>query len=139
MRRSVAADAARLCAERASDSQRAAIVELADDYPDGGYAADAAFWTAVIEGSGNLAYLLALNTLLAGMRGVGESVFGALGLDGELFDRRAHVELARRIADGDGDGAHRLTSELLGRVIVSLDALASEVSIEDATSGVPGN
>ncbi|MET9326531.1 GntR family transcriptional regulator [Tsukamurella sp. NPDC003166] len=125
MRRAVAADASRLCAERASTQQRAAIVELAQGYPDGGYAADAAFWTAVIDGSGNLAYRLALNTLLAGMRGVGERIFGALGLDGELLDRQAHLDLARHIADGDGAAAHRTTSDLLAGVVAALDAAAA--------------
>ncbi|WP_248489116.1 FadR/GntR family transcriptional regulator [Tsukamurella sp. PLM1] len=126
MRRIVAADAARLCAERASDAQRTAVSELAQGYPDGGFAADTAFWTAVIDGAGNLAYRLALNTLLAGMRGVGEQVFRSLGLDGELLDRQAHLDLARHIADGDGDAAHDLTSALLGGIVATLDGLASD-------------
>lgn len=125
MRRTIAADAARLCAERATAGQKAAIVALAQDYPDGGYAADAAFWTAVIDGSGNLAYRLGLNTLLAGMRGVGERTFGALGLDGELLDGQAHLDLARHIADGDGAAAHRITSDLLAGVVAALDAASA--------------
>ncbi|WP_415675058.1 FadR/GntR family transcriptional regulator [Tsukamurella hominis] len=125
MRRTIAADAARLCAERATAERKAAIVALAQGYPDGGYVADAAFWTAVIDGSGNLAYRLALNTLLAGMRGVGEQTFGALGLDGELLDRQAHLDLARHIADGDGDAAHRTTSDLLAGVVAALDTASA--------------
>lgn len=125
MRRTIAADAARMCAERSSATQRKAILALAQGYPDGGYSADAAFWAAVIDGSGNLAYRLALNTLLAGMRGVGERTFGALGLDGELLDRQAHLDLARHIADGDGDAAHRITSDLLAGVVNALDAASA--------------
>ncbi|KXO99276.1 FadR/GntR family transcriptional regulator [Tsukamurella pseudospumae] len=125
MRRAIAADAARLCADRASAAHRAVIVELAQGYPDGGYAADAAFWIAVIDGSGNLAYRLALNTLLAGMRGVGERTFGALGLDGELLDRQAHLDLAASIADGDADAAYVKTSELLAGIVSALDAAAA--------------
>lgn len=127
MRRTVAADAARLCAERATDEQKRAIAELAQGYPDGGYAADAAFWTAVIDGSGNLAYRLSLNTLLAGMRGMGEQAFGALGLDGELLDRQAHLDLAAAISDGAGDAAHDLTSALLGGIVAKLDDLSTNL------------
>ncbi|TWS26233.1 FadR family transcriptional regulator [Tsukamurella sputi] len=126
MRRTIAADAARLCAERATPEQKAAIVALAEGYPDGGYAADAAFWTAVVDGSGNLAYRLALNTLLAGMRGVGEQAFGSLGLDGELLDRQAHLDLAASIAQGDADAAHARTSTLLAGIVSALDAAAAD-------------
>lgn len=121
MRRTIAADAARLCAERASAERREEILALAQGYPDGGYAADAAFWTAVIDGADNLAYRLALNTLLAGMRGVGEQTFGAFGLDGELLDRQAHLDLARHIADGDGAAAHARATALLDRIVDALD------------------
>lgn len=121
MRRSVAADAARLCAQRATDEQRRGIVELAAGYPDGGFDADVEFWSAVIDGSANLAYRLSLNTLVGGMRSVGEQVFGGLGLTDEQLDAAAHRELAQRIASGDADGAHDLTSELLGRLTAALD------------------
>ena len=54
MRRSVAADAARLRARNASDDELAAIAAAAAAYPaqrtDESFAADLTFWTAIIDG-----------------------------------------------------------------------------------------
>jgi DNA-binding FadR family transcriptional regulator len=131
MRRSVAADAARLCAVRASDTQLAAVTEAAARYPTSPrelsdvFAADLAFWTAIIEGSGNVAYRLGLNTLVAGFDDIGWQTIADLGLSAEYVDSAAHVELARLISARDGAGAHQLAGELLGR-IVGLLAVALE-------------
>lgn len=128
MRRSVAADAARLCALRATDEQCAAIVEAAHRYPladsgadlDAITAADTVFWTAVIDGSGNLAYRLGLNTLLAGFDAIGTAALADLGLMAEFVDRDAHIDLAERIAARDADAVHRLADDLLGRIVTLL-------------------
>ncbi|GAB16788.1 putative GntR family transcriptional regulator [Gordonia effusa NBRC 100432] len=126
MRRSVATDAARLCAARASEAQRAAIVEAARGYPVADatiaatVAADEVFWTAVIDGSGNLAYRLGLNTLLSGFDAIGIGALADLGLMAEFVDRAAHLELADRIAARDADGAARLADDLLGRIVTLL-------------------
>ncbi|MUL65378.1 GntR family transcriptional regulator [Mycobacterium sp. CBMA 234] len=126
MRRSVAADAARLCARHASDDQLVAIGAAAAAYPpertDESISADLAFWTLVIDGSGNLAYRLALNTLVAAFADIGFGVIAELGTSAELADRDAHLVLAQRLAERDGDGAHRLADELLGRVVETLSA-----------------
>ncbi|UGT61363.1 FadR/GntR family transcriptional regulator [Nocardia asteroides] len=126
MRRSVAADAARLCAERATPEQRAAVTAAAERYPAAtdrpvdATAADLDFWTAVIDGSGNIAYRLGLNTLVAGFGAIGWPVIADLGLFMEYVDRAAHAELARRIAAADAEGAHALATELLGRMVALL-------------------
>ncbi|MFC8046653.1 FadR/GntR family transcriptional regulator [Nocardia sp. NPDC057353] len=126
MRRSVAADAARLCAERATAEQRAAVTAAAERYPAATeHPADAAeadleFWTAVIDGSGNIAYRLGLNTLVAGFGAIGWPVIADLGLFMEYVDRGAHAELARRIAAADAEGAQALATELLGRMVALL-------------------
>jgi DNA-binding FadR family transcriptional regulator len=129
MRRSVAADAARLCAKNATDAQLAGIAAAAAAYPpeqtDESIAADLAFWAAVIDGSGNLAYRLALNTLVAAFADIGFELIAELGTAAELSDRGAHLALAERLAARDGEGAHRLADELLGRVVEILSTTDS--------------
>ena len=126
MRRSVAADAARLCARNATDDQLATIAAAAAAYPaqrtDESFAVDLTFWTAIIDGSGNLAYRLALNTLVAAFADIGFGSIADLGMAGELADRDAHIALADRLVARDGDGSHRIADELLGRVVETLSA-----------------
>lgn len=126
MRRSIAADAARLCARNALAQQRAAITAAAAAYPEGGDLesvadADLAFWIAVIDGSGNIAYRLALNTLVAAYDEMGRDAIYALGA-AEFADRAAHVELAAAIAAADADTSYRLAEELLTRFVVACQA-----------------
>ena len=120
-RRSVAADAARLCAQRADEQQIAAVVAAAHAYPDSldlaaVAAADLEFWTAVIEGAGNLAYRLALNTLVAAITEVGAETIAGLNA-AEVTDRPAHVDLAEAIAARDAEGAGRQAAGLLTRFV----------------------
>ena len=115
MRRSIAADAAGLCARHGTDEQLRAVTRAAAAY--GGYDGDLAFWTAVIDGSGNLAYRLGLNTLVAAFDDLGTDRIAALGLELELDDAAAHQELARVIADRDAAAAYRLAHELLSRIV----------------------
>ncbi|MEU6560071.1 FadR/GntR family transcriptional regulator [Nocardia nova] len=128
MRRSVAADAARLCALTADAEQIAAIEQAARAYPDATAdlteltAADLAFWYAVIDGSGNVAYRLAMNTLVHGYFDIGMPVIAELGLNKEYVDADVHRELARRIAARDADGAYALAHEFLGRFAAALGA-----------------
>ncbi|MGI5488856.1 FadR/GntR family transcriptional regulator [Microtetraspora malaysiensis] len=123
MRRSVAADAARLCAIRATDEQVAAITAAAGRYPmdpadlAAASEADLDFWTAVIEGSGNIAYRLGLNTLVDGFTDIGVETIAGLGLSMEYAARDAHIELAHCISARDAAGAHRLAEDLLGRIV----------------------
>ena len=126
MRRSVAADAARLCARNASDDELAAIAAAAAAYPaqrtDESFAADLTFWTAIIDGSGNLAYRLALNTLVAAFADIGFGSIADLGMAAELADRDAHLTLAEHLVARDADAAHRVADDLLGRVVDTLSA-----------------
>ncbi|WP_201777560.1 FadR/GntR family transcriptional regulator [Streptacidiphilus jiangxiensis] len=118
LRACIGADAARLCALRATPDVVAAITEAAAHYAEAGPdlnslgEADVAWWRLIIEGSGNLAYLLAFNTLLAGALISVETP----PLDhraGELLDAGAHIELARLIASGDAPAAHAHAHALL--------------------------
>jgi GntR family transcriptional repressor for pyruvate dehydrogenase complex len=120
MRRTVGADAARMCALNASDDELRAVTDAARAYPEnGGEGADLKFWTAVVNGSGNLAYRLALNTLVAAINDIGAGIIADLGA-AELGDRAAHVALAETIADRDADGANRQAHELLSHIVEAL-------------------
>jgi DNA-binding FadR family transcriptional regulator len=126
MRRSIAADAARLCARHATPEQRAAITAAAAAYPVAGDLAavsdaDLTFWTAIIDGSVNIAYRLALNTLVAAYDEMGREAIYALGA-AEFADRDAHIALAAAIAAADEDAAYRLADDLLTRFVTACQA-----------------
>src|SRR4051794_27950095 len=122
MRASLGADAARLCAERGPETLLAELPELARGIPSPAanpryadrFAAYERLWARIVDGSGNLAYRLALNSL-SGARGSG-------GIDPHAFasevdDPGAAVPLAEAIARGDGDAAEHLARELLSRTL----------------------
>jgi GntR family transcriptional regulator, transcriptional repressor for pyruvate dehydrogenase complex len=71
-----------------------------------------AFWDLVIEGADNLAYRLALNTLVTGQRLL---EFDARLVGGELADPDAVRALAAAIAAGDEPAAHARARDLLER------------------------
>ncbi|MEU4693981.1 GntR family transcriptional regulator [Actinoplanes sp. NPDC023714] len=117
MRACIGADAARLCAVRATADGREAIERAAGDYaaaaPDLAAMAEAdlAFWRRIVEASGNIAYLLAFNSLTGG-----ELAVGGMPADErthELLDVAAHRTLSRLIAAGDAAGAERAARALL--------------------------
>jgi GntR family transcriptional regulator, transcriptional repressor for pyruvate dehydrogenase complex len=121
MRACIGADAARLCALRAPDASRAAIAEAAERFAQAGpdrealSRADIDWWRLIIEGCGNIAYLLSFNSLVGGTLAVGE--MPSKQREAELLDVEAHRELARLIADRDDVGAERLARELLSRSV----------------------
>ena len=126
MRRTVATDAAQLCARRADDAQLAAVSAAAEAYPESGDLAavgdaDVAFWSAVIDGSGNVAYRLALNTLLAAIDDVGRDLVTALNA-AELADRPAHLDLAAAIAAREPEQAGQLAEALMSRLVTACQA-----------------
>jgi GntR family transcriptional repressor for pyruvate dehydrogenase complex len=119
MRVSVGADAARLCALRADTATRAelearaaALAAAAD--PVARTAIYDVLWDKVIEGSGNLAYRLALNTLVAGQRVLS---FDASVVGAEVADHDAVRALAGAIAAGHGDDAYVRARDLLERSV----------------------
>lgn len=126
MRRALGADAARLCALRADTDKLAAVSSAAAAYPESGDLAvlrdaDLEFWTAIVIGSGNLAYRLSLNTLVSSTDAIGRELF--IKLNAEMFiDRSAHLELAAAITARDGDTAGRLGFALLSQLVDLLDA-----------------
>ncbi|WP_405551444.1 FadR/GntR family transcriptional regulator [Streptomyces sp. NBC_01171] len=121
MRACIGADAARLCALRCSDRAASHIVESASRYAVQGpdldelAEADVAWWRLIVEGSGNIAYLLAFNSLVTGALPVAE-VPDALRAD-ELLDVEAHLRLGTLIAARESHAAERLARELLSRSV----------------------
>src|SRR5690349_22594280 len=97
MRACIGADAARLCAMRADEKGREAIRNAVDDYaaaaPDlvAMAQADLAFWRRIVEASGNVAYLLAYNSLTGGELAIGRMPAGER--TSELLDVPAHRAL----------------------------------------------
>jgi len=117
MRASVGADAARLCAARASAVIRADLEAeaerlAAEDDLDARNAIYERFWAQIVDGADNLAYRLALNTLVAGQRVL---ALDAALVGDELADPPAVRALAAAIAAGDEAGAHERAREILGR------------------------
>jgi GntR family transcriptional regulator, transcriptional repressor for pyruvate dehydrogenase complex len=116
MRASVGADAARRCAARANAVQRAELearaeMLAAEEDLDSRNTLYEAFWDLIVDGADNLAYRLALNTLVAQQ---------AVRLDAEqvgdeLRDPGAIRALAGAIDAGDEERAHTLARELLER------------------------
>ena len=120
LRACVGADAARRCAERADAPLRAAIVARAEALaaaaePEARNAEYERLWDAIVDGSGNVAYRLALNTLVAGQH--------VLVLDARARRRRAGRRATRsarspaRSPSGDAAGARAIAAELLERSI----------------------
>ena len=104
MRASIGADAARRAAHRATPDQRERIVALSG----GGEEAYEGLWLAIVDASHNVAYRLALNTLLAGVDSF-PTVQERL-LPGPATDVTA---LGQAIAGGDPRRAEHLARSLL--------------------------
>ncbi|MFI8089785.1 FadR/GntR family transcriptional regulator [Streptomyces sp. NPDC086080] len=123
MRACIGADAARLCASRRSPAQASAIGAAAAEYASTGPdlvalgAADVAWWRLIVEGSGNIAYLLAFNSLVGGTLTVAEVPSECRAE--ELLDVAAHLRLAELIAARDEEGAERLARGLLRRSVTA--------------------
>lgn len=126
MRACVGSDAARLCALRSP----AVGADLGSLVPDPAAAiADLeltglAYWTVIIEGSSNLAFRLALNTLVAGIVALAESSpIGTQVIDllHEEYRRTDDMHrLAAAIGDGNAAVAHELATTLLSGVVEGL-------------------
>jgi DNA-binding FadR family transcriptional regulator len=116
MRASIGTDAARLCAERAEESYRKQVEELGERAAglvgsESGETLDhafAEFWLAIVGGSGNIAYRLSLNSLLAAMLSFGEVADRIRPDDARIIGR-----LGRAIAAGDSGTAAEVAGQML--------------------------
>jgi GntR family transcriptional regulator, transcriptional repressor for pyruvate dehydrogenase complex len=119
MRACIGADAARRCAERADAARRADLVSRAEqlaavDDADARNAHYEVLWDAIVDGSENVAYRLALTTLVARQR---VAPVGPSAVWRELADHEAIRGLAAAIAEADADAAHARARDLLERSI----------------------
>jgi GntR family transcriptional repressor for pyruvate dehydrogenase complex len=123
MRASIGADAARLCALRGPDEVLAELPRLAATLPDPAdvrrydtrFRAYEAFWARIVDGSGNLTYRLAFNSLVGARDGGGITREAYVA---EVDDARsAAVPLARAVAARDAETSERLARELLERAL----------------------
>lgn len=129
MRISIGADAARLCARRAVEpltdclSEVVAAMERTDDV-EALVDLDTEFWALVVDGADNVAYRLALNSL---MRSLETHRGPALKLiSNELLDPAARRAVAAAIAGGDEEAAAlRAREALSGGLQKALDLLSN--------------
>jgi DNA-binding FadR family transcriptional regulator len=121
MRACLGADAARLCAERGTPEARAAVLAAVERYAGAGPdldrlgEANVALWREIIVGGGNVAYLLAFNSLVGGALAVGRVPAGRR--TAELLDIAGHRRLGEHIAAGDAAAAQAQARSLLNAPI----------------------
>ncbi len=127
MRAALAPELARAAAVRGGATTAAALEAVLEAMVDTDQlvalqACSLRFWQHVVDGTSNLAYQLAFNTLRDAFLGMREVVAAAQAA--ELRDRKGYRAIARAIAVGDGDGAARAARAHIALGVGNLDALA---------------
>jgi DNA-binding FadR family transcriptional regulator len=116
MRASIGVDAARRCVARAGAETRGAVADLADDVAERveeGQAAQTtepfvSLWQLIVDGSGNIAYRLGLNSLNRALE-----AYPQLGEILAPRDAEGLRELGRAVARADADAAEAAARRLL--------------------------
>jgi GntR family transcriptional regulator, transcriptional repressor for pyruvate dehydrogenase complex len=119
MRACIGADAARRCAERGSDARKAEIVARAEHLAlvedlEARNAHYEVLWDLIVDGADNIAYRLALTSLLAPHQRIAS--VDARAVAAELEDVEAIRGLARAI-NRNAEDVHRRAADLLERSI----------------------
>ena len=125
MRACIGPDVARLAAERATPDVVGAlekVIEVMSAQPEPGALArlDVDFWDLLVDGSGNIAYRLAYNSLRSVYEPVLELVFPVL--EEELWDIPARSELVRAIRERNVDDARFIAHRLLAKGTAAMSA-----------------
>ncbi len=112
MRSGIGVDLVRLCAQRADADVRAELPELADALAEAGrgpeiFALDQRFWQRILDGSGNLAYQLAFNSLIRAVHATPDRSLP--WLEDELARSDYRRPIAAAIAAGDEEAAAAAT------------------------------
>jgi GntR family transcriptional regulator, transcriptional repressor for pyruvate dehydrogenase complex len=116
MRRCIGVEAARLAAQRADAATRDQIVAAAARYADAADPqADRDFWALVVDAGGNLAFRLALNSLVESIDAQPDVM--DLLLADDRSDALPHVPLARAISTGDDELAAQLADAILSQAL----------------------
>jgi GntR family transcriptional regulator, transcriptional repressor for pyruvate dehydrogenase complex len=118
MRRSTAADVARLCARRASPELKAEIAEIARkmrEVADGPelFALELRFWDRVLDGADNIAYRLAFNSLIKGILAPAVADFARTLSIAEIRQSGYRAAIANAILAGDSQAAELETRAAL--------------------------
>jgi DNA-binding FadR family transcriptional regulator len=124
MRRCIGIEAVRLAAARGTAADHARIEASCAAYGDPDHPdADRAFWREVVDASGNVAFRLALNSLVHAIDARPESMERLLAAD--RADVVPHTPLAQAITARDPDRAADLADRILTQ---ALDAWATQQS-----------
>lgn len=128
MRATIGVDVVRLCALRASEAVRSALVALARQMrsaasDDDLFALEVQFWERLQEGADNLAYRLAFNSLLKGAYAMGP-LAQQWSID-EVKNSDYRGPLAAAIAAGDAAGAEAMTRDAMR---APLEVLAGSIA-----------
>jgi DNA-binding FadR family transcriptional regulator len=116
MRRCIGVEAARLAAKRADTAQRRAIVAAAERYGDPtDESADRDFWALVVDASDNLAFRLALNSLVESIDAQPDLMDVLLAADRR--DESSHADLAAAIASRDPERAAACADAVLSQAL----------------------
>ncbi|HEX3728515.1 MAG TPA: GntR family transcriptional regulator [Opitutaceae bacterium] len=138
MRASIAADLVRLCALRGSAETKRELVELAQKMKEATtdaelFALDIRFWETMADGAANMAYRLALNTMVRSAQANGET-----GVQWGVVEIRANdyrVPLAAAIAAGDAVKAESDTRDAM-RAAVDQFAVVTGTAVPTMTKPV---
>lgn len=128
MRASIGADAARLCAREADEELLESLpgvveeMRAATDFEERLRAYEV-LWLRIVQGSGNLAYRLAFNSLVAARHG--EGVTGDI-YAAELAHPDEIAELAQALAAGDPEASAVCARRTLDRTTAAAEALRKE-------------
>jgi GntR family transcriptional regulator, transcriptional repressor for pyruvate dehydrogenase complex len=123
MRAAIAADIARLCAERGSPRIKEALVAISDEMRRATSAhellrLEVRFWDRAVEGAQNLAYRLAFNSLIKSAQALGGQAEEWAAAELRANDYRA--SLARAIAEGDPARAEAETRQAMRKAVMIL-------------------
>ena len=123
MRRCVGVEAARLAAVRADADARARIAAAASVYrapkDSGAETVDRDFWSEVVDASDNLAFRMALNSLVHAID-LQPELMSAL-LHDDRSDTLPHADLAAAIVAGDAGRAGELADAILVQALDAFD------------------
>jgi DNA-binding FadR family transcriptional regulator len=134
MRRCIGIDAVRLAATRGTAEAHARIEASCAAYGDPGRPdADRAFWREVVDASGNVAFWLALNSLVHAID-ARPAVMDTLLAD-DRADTVPHAPLAAAITARDPDRAATLADRIL---TLAIDAWAAQHHTEQTREGAAG-
>lgn len=128
MRAAIAADAARLCAERCSPAQATDLLALtvqmqATDDDMALFALEVRYWDTLLEGADNMAYQLAFNSMMKSLRAM-----PAAALSFSMREVRmssCHQALSEAIAQGDAHTAEQDTRTLMRQGLAAFAQLSA--------------